>query len=411
MKKVTLLFGAGAAIPWEAPPTSKITEAIRNSTDHTVDEKTLGNWIHTLLLDNSNSIPNGINFETYVDFIESICTYLLSTDAAHPKLNNSFYKLFELRNEIKEGIENLKCSNGNSFGSNSDKTIHTFYSLIRIIENQLFSYLNNYEKDDFKKLNEKLRQFCEYFITADFIVRTYTLNYDRSIPLVFETTSSKYEFFDGFDIKNDISYSAENDTYLLNKTRILNDKQCHSFYNLHGSCHWSFQETNYKYPHSRFTLKSTKGYKYYPSLGNEGKLIQCNPNESLLSSQIITGYKKSQRIALEPFNYFFDSFFNDIQQSEIIIIVGYSFSDPHINQLIKTALTDNKWVYIIDYRKDIIDGNILRFIGYPLSMPNVFERYSPDIFWSKNISLNSEIYINGFEAFLSNSEWLRIQTT
>src|SRR5665213_3431174 len=82
MKKITILFGADAALPWKAPTTDIITEAIRSSTDYLIDGETFGKWIDNLLHKyNQNPQNNKINFETYIDFLESIWSYLLETDS------------------------------------------------------------------------------------------------------------------------------------------------------------------------------------------------------------------------------------------------------------------------------------------------------------------------------------------
>ncbi|HET7116710.1 MAG TPA: hypothetical protein VFI29_09475, partial [Hanamia sp.] len=311
-KKVTLLLGAGAAIPWNAAKTSEITEAMRNSQDHLISCETLGNWINKIVTQDRTVSHLDVNFETYIDLIETAHAFLLTTKTIHPNLKNSFYKFFDLKTEIKEGIDNLKWSNGSNFRSDSiSKVTATFYSLIRIIGNQIIPYLDNYWKDDYQCLNEKLKEFCEYFLNTGYVVRAYTLNYDRSIPLVFESNSSGYEFFDGFDVSK-VSHDKRH-FFLLDKQRILADTWCNSFYNLHGSFHWSFQDG--EGDALPFTIMSTKKYRYCPAnLLYEDEMKTSNPNERLLQAPIITGYKKTQRINLPPFNYFFHSFFNDIFQ-------------------------------------------------------------------------------------------------
>lgn len=410
MRKMTLLLGAGAAIPWEAPNTQKITESIRNTTDHIIGNETFGNWIHNLLLRNSNSSPNGINFETYVDFIESVHGYLRSTSTVHRNLINSSYKLFDLKNEINEGLDILKWSNGSYFGADNVLKIGSALdSFIRIIGNQIIPYLNNYAKDDFKQLNERKLQFIEHFINAGFSVRAYTLNYDRSIPLIFETYSTKHEFFDGFDIKSKINVYNKEDLYISNKTRILSDSQCHCFYNLHGSFHWSFQESGYKRDSNPFpfTLMSTKQFKDILSRHVQDQPTISNPNEMLQQFPIITGYKKSQRITLDPFNYFFHNFFSDMHQSEIIIIVGYSFFDPHINQLLRKAMKENVRIYSIGFHKIT---EVESKSGYIHPEGFVLKNYYPVYTnWFRDVGSNYLEYPFGFERFLLDEECFNIQ--
>ena len=116
--------------------------------------------------------------------------------------------------------------------------------------NQIIPYLVNYQTGH--PLSTKLRQFCEHFITTGYSLRSYSLNYDRSIPLVFENRLAKNEIFDGFDIPNTYMSTDLKELNLLNKTKVMDDRQCHSYYNLHGSFHWSFQEADYKITRSNY---------------------------------------------------------------------------------------------------------------------------------------------------------------
>ena len=336
-KKITLLLGAGAAIPWNAPSTTKITGALKNSTDHLVGTVPLGTWINDLLENGNHGQPNNINFETYIDFIESICTHLLTTESGIRTPANLLYNVFKLRDEVIDGIANLKWTNNSSFLTDRDKVIATYYSMIRMLRNEINNYLPTYTETAFE-LNSKFRSFCEHFINLGFSFRSYSLNYDRSIPLIFEYSSSKHEIFDGFDILDD------DGLYLLNKSRVLNDIDCNSFYNLHGSFHWEFQGTP-------LVIKSSKLYKYLPLNPDIADYpIHSNANEKILQSSIITGFKKTQRVNSEPNSYFFDSFFRDAQLSDIVIVVGYSYSDPHVNKLLVEAIKSEVKVYNVTLR-------------------------------------------------------------
>lgn len=398
MKKVTILFGAGAAIPWQAPTTKIITNTIKECTDQTVDGIPLGNWINNIVSSAGNNAV--ANFETYVDFLESVYSYLkdVKTDI------DQSHSILQINPEVLEGVKKIKFKNGSTFNSDYDKVVACFYSFLRNIQNKINKYLDNYIEVS-NKQNQKLKTFIEHFIKIGYSVRSYTLNYDRSIPLIFESSNSKYEIFDGFDIQG---HEAGNiDLFFCNKTRILNDTDCNSFYNLHGSFHWIFQDCEYKTTNSKFpfVLMSSKKYKYFPSAHVEEFLIDSNPNEKLLQTPIITGFKKIQRISFEPFNYFFHNFFRDVHQSEIIIIVGYSFSDPHINQLLRDALRRKVRIHNIAYRPSCKKFNsITNHWGQALK--NDYSEYSK---WYKDGEFFYWEYVDGFEDFLLSEEWFWIQ--
>lgn len=398
MRKLTILFGAGAASPWRAPSTKLITEAIEQDTDITVREKPLGRWIIDTIQNGNNNLT--ANFETYVDFLESV--YLLLSKKTDNRVINQ--NIYEIRPEVLQGVKEIKFKNGSQFDSDCNTIKACFYSLIRIVKNKIVKYLNNYG-DTNNELNHLLRLFIEYFIKLGHSVRSYSLNYDRSIPLVFESVNSSHEIFDGFDIENKKAEFSK--LFTLNRRRLLEDIYCNSFFNLHGSCHWSFQEIDYKLTSSLlpFTLMSAKQYKYVPEAFIDDYSIDVNPNERILLTPIITGYRKIQRVNLEPFNYFFHSFFRDIQESELIIIIGYSFSDPHINHLLREALRQKTKIYNIGYKPSYRNcnsitsdwGQVLRN-NYP-TLSNWYR--DEEFFYSE--------FINGFEEFLMKEEWFRIK--
>jgi SIR2-like domain len=408
MKKVTVLLGAGAAIPWQAPSTARITEAIKNSTDHMVGDQTLGVWMTHLLKPEFNASQNQVTFEAYVDFMESVAIYLLGKDPhTSYSIQGNLYKLFELKDDILAGIEQLTWSNNSRFNSLADKTTESFYSLIRIISNQIRPYLNNFDEAE-RPLNIKLRQFCEHFMITGYSLRAYSLNYDRSIPLVFESSSSKYEIFDGFNIPNAYSTSAGAELNLLNKAKVITDKRCHSFYNLHGSLHWSFQDANYKVTRNAdpYVLMATKKYKSYQEYLFEKTAIHANPNERIFPTQIITGYRKTQRTNQEPFSLFYHTFLYDIYEADVIVIIGYSFSDPHINHLLREALRTNKKVYNVNFRNISNRAKEHGIVGFE---GKVLKNDYPDRNkWFRGVDQYFSEYPNGFSQFLEDEEWFNI---
>jgi len=404
MQKITILYGAGAVNPWQGTTTAGITEAIKDIDSAKVEDQNMGLWLHEMIVKGEGSNNSTINFETYIDFVETICEYL--------QTGSNLSKFFSINSEILKGIENLKYTNGSTFYSNFEKMQFTFERLISTVKNKIRPYLNNYVSSDFDAVNNAIIRFYNYFLLKGFSIRSYTLNYDRSIPLIFEKYQPNIEIFDGFNIYSDNYLEEKSSLFFFNKSRVINDTTCSSFYNLHGSAHWVAKSLPYKLSNYKLAnILSCKNYNHHNSQFDlETNLDKVNPNEKIISSEIITGFKKSQRITVEPFNLFYQNFVIDIFKSEIIIIVGYSFSAPHINQLIESALSDKKRVYIVDYRKSDIENNRLGFIGYQLPHHNVFERGSSDTFWARNVALNCEIYINGFREFLTNSEWLKIQS-
>ena len=106
----------------------------------------------------------------------------------------------------------------------------------------------------------------------------------------------------------------------------VNSKQ--SYFNLHGSIYLSIAAPNslsYKVMQHAIPQYLTNAYE------QEGG----SPNDIKLFSPIIAGYSKSQRLLSEPFNFGLGAFMNDCNLCDELVIVGYSFSDPHINSILK----------------------------------------------------------------------------
>lgn len=63
---------------------------------------------------------------------------------------------------------------------------------------------------------------------------------------------------------------------------------------------------------------------------------------------------KASRILFPPHLQFYNSFYTDCIRADQLMIIGYSFSDVHINQTIKSALKANNKlkVLIVDYLKE-----------------------------------------------------------
>ncbi|PNW26935.1 SIR2 family protein [Formosa algae] len=67
----------------------------------------------------------------------------------------------------------------------------------------------------------------------------------------------------------------------------------------------------------------------------------------MVVSNIISGYQKTQKLSVAPFRQMQSAFDRDCLFTEKIYIIGYSFGDKHINEMIRVAITHNPNVKII----------------------------------------------------------------
>jgi hypothetical protein len=133
---------------------------------------------------------------------------------------------------------------------------------------------------------------------------------------------------------------------------------------LHGSIYWIKR-------HDKIANKPTyaKSAEVFNGLewGNmhKGSNTTSNINERILHTPIITGFKKLQRLNIEPFNAFWNSFYQDCHSADVFVFIGYSFGDAHINNILSNALIANKKVLIVDYnpQKDKRNFELESIIG------------------------------------------------
>ena len=169
------------------------------------------------------------------------------------------------------------------------------------------------------------------------MIRMYTLNYDRLFKNILEKEGM--EIFEGFDLEN--LYAEGVNKCPLNIKRIIMDTKSDCYYNLHGCANWHIDETN---------ENQLPGYQYWmtgaPNLRNSSAYIEIEKGRKLLLTNIITGYQKVQRTALSPFRQMFSAFDRDCTLADEIFVVGYSYADEHINDIIRNARRYNPQVKI-----------------------------------------------------------------
>lgn len=192
-------------------------------------------------------------------------------------------------------------------------------------------------RDDFLK---------KYLSDRKWVKRIYTTNYD--------TWLNKYAgYYDGFDTNGEFEES------LVAKNTKIN---CH--YNIHGCIHWDLN------------INSNRVSKLDNPIDILGRGRSNDPDQDrrpLLPSPIITGYNKPSRMKFQPYLSLFYSLQNDLYDADILLIIGYSFGDIHINNLIdtfkgKVIIVDyfRKWVEAVSNNDDIDvwDDDIRNYLDF-----------------------------------------------
>lgn len=367
-KKIVYLLGAGAMIDFGGPKTSKLTSLIK-------DELIKCGYSEVLVaLD--ELYDNDYNFETVIAAIEELLNYSIAVETrGHISINNT---------NVIRALYECKYK-----GFKSTNLWNCFSRLINIIINEI----SKYDFIDASALDEhsvhydgKFALLNQYLFkkNAQNDLKIYSLNYDRLIPNllisrhIYDATTEK-----DFGNSNSIGSNFEYDFM-----KFINNNL--TYFNLHGSIYLT-QDKNQHYRVVQSTFSSNLKHALYQKGGS--------PNEHILFSPIITGYNKSQRILCEPFNFGFSTFLADINTCHELVIIGYSFSDPHINSVISTYLRKNiSSCTIVDFKKNGDISDITHKLDFELNYIDNFYLESDELYRSSNGFIR--IYTGGYSNFL-----------
>lgn len=219
-------------------------------------------------------------------------------------------------------------------------------------------------------------------------MKIYTTNYDSIIPQVL------------CDRK---IYTAEQNrvVYTTYKADYKRNEQSHlCFFSLHGSIYWTKEIKDSRYR----TIKSSI-VKGVVSLNEDGG----NPNEPLIFCPIIVGYMKTRRSLTDPFNIGFTNFAYDCNTCNKIITIGYSFSDPHINSVIRTNTDFNNVRLInVSFMKEFKGSDEYKRIDAfirPICMP----KEDDNNIWFYGSGNSIVVYKKGTQSFFSDRKnWGKI---
>lgn len=259
--------------------------------------------------------------------------------------------------------------------TNEKINIDSLWNLYKLCINSIIEEVEKYESAALsnEKIKESINSFWQLLSNNFGSVKYYTTNYDEILPYV----------IDGGYTQLDVIQSYKNNT----------------FFNLHGSIHLSIGKNGYGY----YIRHNEKACELNSAHLNKGG----NPNEPLIFSPIITGRNKTQRLMDEYFNRGVVSFANDLRECTALLIIGYSFSDPHINMLIKEFTEFGKTkVIVIDYLKDesAYDSNLFERIIRIIPLNSKYKKDGPCDEWLSCNNLYVNIYKGGSAKLFSDSK-------
>jgi hypothetical protein len=360
-KKVVILFGSGAAIPWKAPSTFDLTSSIiKSSAPDFVcsDGQTkVTEYIYNAL---AKCYPKeDINFETIINIIEELIVHYSYFDNKRelPSLSKILFSSkfgndilnFSIKGKVKKHgyyLEIPKDTEYNfsnpSLNSESPEQFYFQHLLAEILtdicaEIPQYEYHSNQRSVIFtpnnNERNENFQKWIKKIADAS-VVRMYTLNYDRLFKVL--SIRAGIEVFEGFECDEYIPQHG----LKPNVQRILSDFTSNIHYNLHGSSNWEVHSLD-EYSQLQNPWISLQPYPIFEINSTQNAILQIEKGKSILVSNIITGFQKAQKSFITPFKQMQASFDSDCSYANEMFVIGYSFGDAHINASIKTALKYN----------------------------------------------------------------------
>lgn len=349
-RRTIFLLGAGAALPWNGPKTSGLTDDICR-----VGFKNgKGNCITQEIYDWLKSKGFNANFETIINVIEDFVEFWSSSDtnqinglsyftekqSAHWN-NFVYFNKFEERGRIFIRIPDTNPQDYHHKievpeGETPEKVfletllVEVIDSIISAISE--YSLPNIVDGDNNIKINEVTKNYFAK-LSSNSLLRVYTLNYDRIPQSILNKT--KIDFTEGLSPTLE---GLPQPYRQIISSRILKKTEENCVYHMHGSAFWEvvsddlFGTDYYRFIHGERPQLLSK---------NSSAWVELEKGKTILVSNIISGYRKVQRTGLSPFRQIFSAFDIDAHFGDELLIIGYSFGDEHINDIIRKAKAAN----------------------------------------------------------------------
>lgn len=243
---------------------------------------------------------------------------------------------------------------------NPDFTLNETLKIKALILNVIYAYFKLRSNE-----SEELRNYFKKLFSIYKEVKYHTLNYD----LVIEDSI---------------------DDFRKNRERDNNDNKNYYFNHLHGQVNL----VSAKYligAESAFNHRAGSMNSIVEEIGTGN----FDTHENRHDFDMITGFDKSTKMLNDHYNKAYNKFVLDYHTSNEIIIIGYSFNDKHINNVLRANIRNYKKVIIVDYLKyeERNRNEIFRRIYFIFLQiwDSYFEYASVNSYQLKNSIDNSEI--------------------
>ena len=318
---VTILFGAGASFPFYKNhlSTQYLTQQV----------KLEDNWRNMLEVYSQYNV-NGYD----IPDIDSVISLLKSPVCSC--LN--FEQLAEIIDKISSlGYDAIPCNNVfNRIAAylkmhypHSSQSQYIPFMFREIIANAILYSEENERVSDYDSLQKLQQDFLRSISDNNEKVSVVSLNYDDCIP----SSIDQLECFEYcFDYNQGIFKN------MLDIKKFF--AECKVIYFPHGHLRFIFNEKENVSYEADIQMAENQRWR---GIHNQGTLVVTKtPFCYDFNTFITTGMTKDNALNNMPYAIYYQRLAVDFFSSELVILVGYSFNDPHFNRLLKSFLHKNE---------------------------------------------------------------------
>lgn len=322
--RVTMIMGAGAVLDMDfpcgitKPSTWNITNAVKDSYEDVFDKSRLITVVDDIYQHLIKIFPSNTN----------ICW------EANPVPNIHFEILFHVMEQLLayEGVWSGNNHNPDRYPHFGPFTSQNFsfsrQDLLQIMWKfimRIMDIVNGY--DTYFRNDGGKEDWYRDFFKSEFKWDVFNFNYDTTV----EQSIKHYE--DGFESV------PERIDAIFNPLKLMkNSENLSTINHIHGCINYFYKDdsdsdmfvTNihdlYRYPNYDEVRKRMIGR------GQSNQTAQNN--EEYYAGPIITGLRKTEKLTCMPYDFYHGNLYKAIESSNAMVIVGYSFGDLYVNNLI-----------------------------------------------------------------------------
>jgi NAD-dependent SIR2 family protein deacetylase len=300
-KEIISITGAGISSLFGLPMTSEFKSLISQSTNFG-----MANLLKSYL-------------DSDMDDIEKV---MYTLDDCMDKKSNNLEKHILLSSKYFPG---LPTSYGHITSEDINQLIHKTYIEIKNNAQNYLLYLKNGIYDLLDNFDHKKASILYFNILSqiktkypDSMISIFTTNYDLSFEKTCRSNKDKLKSI-GIDTNEiDYGFDLQDGTLVFNADSNKNERKKLEYYKLHGSLDWHYDDL----------------------YGCTKSGTNARPSRPDIMPILYPGIKgKPEK---EPFISLHNVFFERLQTADILIVLGFAFRDPYINDLIKISKMTNK---------------------------------------------------------------------